>query len=147
MKARAVLASFAVTALVACQQGPTAEQMAEQGVEPLSGSEIRNTVIGNTLYTTGTSSDGTRWQWAGHYMKGGKARGRAWWNGGQNEGKGAWRIDGNLLCSKWGPEDWGEGGENCQRFYKDGKKITYIVVEGPDDNGTVTLKEGNPHDL
>ena len=147
MKAKLLTSLIALGLVAGCQQGPSEEKLAKQGKEPLSGKEIRQTLIGNTIYTQGISSDGTSWEWAGYYIKGGKARGRAWWNGGQNEGQGRWRIDGNLLCSEWGPEDWGEGAENCQRLYKDGQTVTFIVVEGPDDNGTLTLKQGNAHDL
>lgn len=146
MQMRAVIACVATITLTACQQGPTEEQMAKQGLEPLTGSEIRKVIVGNTTYETGTSN-GTAWEWAGHYMKGGKARGRAWWSGGQNEGRGTWRIDGNLWCTEWGPQEWGNGDENCQKLYKEGNQLRYVVVDGPGDNGTATLKGGNPHDL
>lgn len=146
MKVKGIAFCAAATLLSGCQQGPTEEQMAKQGLEPLSGSEIRQVMVGNTAYETGTSN-GTAWEWAGYYKEGGKALGRAWWNGGQNEGRGTWRIEGNLWCTEWGPQEWGNGGENCQKLYKDGKTLRYVVMDGPGDNGTATIKRGNPHDL
>lgn len=147
MKNRFLIALSVTILTAACQQGPTEEQMAKENKTPLNETEIREVVVGNTLYTSGVSNGGTRWEWAGYYSKEGNARGRAWWNGGQNEGEGAWYIKEGLFCSKWGPDEWGNGGENCQKLYKDGREITFIVVEGPGDNGTLTLKEGNPLDL
>lgn len=141
-----LLAGLAALALAGCQQGPTEEQMAEQNKEPLSGQQVRDLFVGNTTYQTGYSNQ-TSWEWAGYYAEGGNARGRAWWSGGQNEGKGTWKIDGDLWCTKWQVSEWGEGAQNCYQVYKDGKKIHFVTKKGPNENTTATWKKGNPHDL
>ena len=146
MRMRGILSLTALCFLVACQQGPTADQMSEQGREPMSGKELRQTMVGNTLYQTGYTQS-TKWQWAGYYAPGGEARGRAWWSGGKNEGTGTWEIEGNRWCTEWSVDEWGEGERNCMHFFRSGDKIDYVIVSGPTDNGTSTLKQGNPHDL
>ena len=146
MKTKMLTSLIAFGLLAGCQQGPSEEQMAKQGKDPLSGPEIRELMVGNTMYVTGTSS-GTPFEWAGMYMEGGSASGRAWWSGGQEEGQGSWRIKGNLWCTEWDVEEWGNGGENCHKLYKDGNQVTYVVVDGPGDNGTAKIKQGDPHDL
>lgn len=146
MRARALTAVVTAVFLVSCQQGPTEEQMAGQGNDPLSGEEIRKTLVGNSTHETGHSSGG-RYQFAAYFMEGGQARGRAWWSGGQQEGTGRWRIDGNLWCERWNPDKWGGGREICQKVYKDGNQVSFIVVSGSGDNDTVTLKKGNAYDL
>lgn len=133
-------------AFAGCQQGPTQEEMAEQGKEPLSGKEIRQVLTGNTLYETGIT-DGTKWEFAAYIMEGGKARGRAWWAGGDQEGKGSWRIDENLWCEHWQHDDWAEGKESCQKVYKSGDNLRFIVVRGTGENDQMVLKQGNPYDL
>ena len=146
MRNRFIVFVISAFAIAGCQQGPTKQEIAGQGEEPLSGKEIRQLLTGNTLYETGKSG-GTNWEFAAFVMEGGKARGRAWWASGEQQGEGSWRIDGNLWCEHWQRDDWAEGKESCQKVYKRGDNLGFIVVRGSGENDLMTLKQGNPYDL
>jgi hypothetical protein len=122
------------------------EEMAEENVAALTGSEIEETLRGNTLHRTGSRA-GVEWQWAGHYRADGTMTGRAWWGSGEQVAEGRWSVEGDRFCREWS-NSWGGGDRGCYRLYRQGDRLTMIKVSGSgDEEGRSYILSGNPYDV
>ena len=137
----------ALVILSALLMAACATNMDTTGYHRMSAAEIRHAVAGNTFYEEGYSNGG-HWQWAGYHAADGTSRGRAWWNGGKDEGKGTWEVtDNNLFCSHWPRMSWDKGRRACFHLYRKGDVIISKTVTKGIKNSKVTLEKGNPYNL
>ncbi len=137
-----MLALFSAVLLSAC-----ATNMDTTGYHPMSSADMRHAIPGNTFYTEGFTNGG-HWEWAGYHDPDGTSRGRAWWNGGKDEGTGTWEVtDNNLFCSHWPDMTWDKGKRACFHLFRKGDVIISKTVTKGIKNSKVTLEKGNPYKL
>lgn len=123
-----------------------ATNMSTKDYKPMSTAAIKQTLSGNTLYVTGWHNQ-THWKWAGYYRQDGTAHGKAWWNGGKEEGKATWKVAANgTMCQHWNNE-WDHGKQACFHYLRKGNTI----ITKPVTKGIVmrkaTVEKGNPYKL
>lgn len=108
-------------AIAACQtSGGSGGGSADQAI--LTGDEIRNTLIGNTISAYSYRSGNT---FEVFYASDGKAYAQ----GTNFSDEGVWRIQkGNQMCFKW--KEIRGGSEQCFRFKHAGKDIEALTLSG-----------------
>jgi hypothetical protein len=133
--------------------GSTPEPDAALSLRPLTSAEIRQTLLGHTLYRRG-GAWWRAWEYAGLHRaansQGGTMTGRVWWSGGQEIAEGEWQVtEEALYCRAWG-NHWGGGKRGCFRASRDGDTLAFDHVSGSSGGAaryTYRLLPGNPHGL
>jgi hypothetical protein len=120
---RALLATALAVETAAAAPAPAAG-------EPLTAAELREAIVGHTMYDAGRRF-GIRWHWAGYYRGDGRAFARAWWGFGEITATGTWSIDADRWCQLWQDVDWSRGGRNCYRVERNGDGLRWHHVAGP----------------
>lgn len=130
------------------RQAPAPTPPAQQRVartterEALDADEVRQALAGNSVYVGGQGSE-----FAAVHNSDGSMNGRIWGGGAEQSGDGAWKVEDNgQYCRKWN-NTWSQGQWGCFQVYREGDKLQLEQVSGSGANGSMELKEGNPHDL
>lgn len=111
---------LALASLAGC--GTTEKAMQEKGVTPLSGTELRELLVGSTMNYRNTNGIVSTVNF--------RADGSAAVSWASGSDIGTWRIAGNTFCSKW--NEVRSGQERCSRSYRDGEK--YVTFESESGN-------------
>ncbi len=143
----AVCVFLAGLIVAGCRTTPTAED--ESAFTPLSGSEVRETLGGNSLYREG--GDLLRsWEYVGLLREDGTLSARVWWSGGEEFADGVWEVtEDDLYCRTWN-NNWGDGERGCFRVSKAEQTLAFDHVSGSRgdaDRYTYRFLPGNPYGL
>lgn len=135
-----------VSALVACETGPTHNEMAQMkiadsGAPQLSNSEIRQTLIGNSV--AGVSKKGNPWN---IYYQDGTMLGYSKGSGWESKDNGTWEVNDNKYCRKWNIK-WGNKETSCKKVYKTADNKIVFVSDDKARSDITTLSMGNTFNL
>jgi len=144
----ALFAAFLMaTLLTACQSHPAPNPSVS--LQPLTTTELRDTLINNTLSRSG-GLFWRRWEYAGVHRGNGTMTGRVSWSGGKEVATGVWEVSPEgLYCRTWGNK-WGAGQRGCFRVSRDGEALVFDHVSGSGgdaDRYVYRLLPSNPHSL
>lgn len=146
-----LLLALAITSLAACETGPTTAEMtqnliAQNNATALTASEIKETLVGNTIYQTGTHQ-GNKWEWAGYFQEGTMFGSRINSNSPKSS-NGSWEATAdNQYCRTWA-EHWGDAKIGCFNLYKlSENELAFEAVSGSAQTDMATLKSGNAYEL
>jgi hypothetical protein len=147
----ALLALLAALIVAGC--GSTLNPDAALSLRPLTSAEIRQTLLGHTLYRRG-GEWWRAWEYAGLHRaansRGGIITGRVWWSNGQEIAEGEWQVtEEALYCRTW-KNHWGDGKRGCFRASRGGDTLVFDHVSGSSGDAaryTYRLLPGNLHGL
>ncbi len=122
-------------------------------LRPLAAAEVRQTLLGHTLYRRGGDWWRT-WEYAGFHRatnsQDGTMTGRVWWPEGEEIAAGVWEVtDAGLYCRTW-QNNWGDGRRGCFRVSRDGDTLVFDHVSGASGDAarySYRLLPGNPQGL
>lgn len=132
---RALAVFSMIFVLVSCK---TAEEaLRESGHKPLSATEVKSLISGNTLI--GETDKG--FDYIAYYRPDGTAHLKSK----KFDEKGKWRVDqADGYCSQW--TSINDGKEQCRRIYKVSSGYQFIRPDGS-DSSTFTIEKGNTKNL
>jgi hypothetical protein len=138
---------LAAMTLIGCASRSSAPDVAS--FTELSGTEIRQTLIGNTLHREGGDLFRS-WQFAELFHPNGTMNARVWWSGSEELADGTWEVDQKgLFCRKWNNE-WGQGKRGCFRVSRAEDSIAFDHASGSRgdaDRYVYKFLQGNPYEL
>lgn len=154
------IGALILVGVVACTDGQSTTPSdssstgeATAAAKSLTGEEIREAFVGNTMYISGFNGS-SKWEWAAIVREDKTQTARNWWADGGVITKGAWVIEGDALCSTWEKADWNGNydGQACYTYTLDpngGYTATGVSPEGVKGRvfNNIKVKTGNPYNL
>lgn len=132
----AVLPGLITAALLLAAGYASPGQSEEQSKSRLTGEEIKEKIIGNSV--SGPTKDGP---YTVHFPGYGQVQGVRSSN---YKDRGTWRVQDDLMCIRW--DNWWGNAERCWDVFLTGNTVTWIRPDGSFSD-SAELVEGNPAGL
>jgi len=127
--------------------GSTPEPVSGPSLRTLNATEVRETLVDNSLYRRGREWL-PAWEYVGHHRTDGNMTGRVWWSDGEEVVEGVWEVGADdLYCRTWS-NHLGEGQRGCFRVSRDGDTLAFDQVSGArgdTDRYSYRILPGNAH--